>query len=178
MEDLTATKFFGFYPDQLYIELYSVGYNEFLKSVTALRERLVQELPDKEGEIELGCSKMLERYSLDFDKEWFAKFLAYCSKNIFQVQPHTPIYKPEMDGVEANRLAHDKSLDLRHCIMATEYLNVQLLGKLKELDAEVERRKELLFKLIQTEQKLELVKRAKELETQLNNVDLPVTPEA
>lgn len=173
MDDLIATKFFGFYPQQLYTEIYAVGHNEFLKGVSLLKETLVQEFPEKEKEIELNCSKMLDKYSQEFDQEWFAKFLVYCSKNIFTVANQIPIYKPEMEPVEANEQAHEKSQNLYHCIMATEYLNVQLLGKLRKLDAEIARRKELLLKVTQTEQKLALVKRAKELEQHLDNVEQP-----
>ena len=171
MEDLIESKFFEFYPQKLYTEIYSVGYNEFLKAVGILRETLVQKFPEKEKEIELSCGKMLEAYSHDFDKKWFSSFLVYCSKNIFSVNERVPVYKPEMDAVEANKDAHEKSQSLRHCIMATEYLNIQLLGKLKELDAEIATRKELLLELMQTEEKLALVRRAKELNKRLDSVE-------
>lgn len=167
------TKFFGFYPQQLYTQIYAVGYNEFLKAVSILKDNLLQEFPEKEKEIEMSCSKMLDRYSQEFDKEWFHQFMVYCSKNIFAVQPTIPIYKPEMEAVEANRQAHTKLQNLRHCIMATEYLNAQLLGKLRELDAEITKRKDLLSRVIQTEQKLAYVKRAKELERHLETIEQP-----
>lgn len=176
MEDLVTTKFFGFLPEKLYTEIYAVGHNEYLNGVTALKGSLLGDFPERQEEIELGCSKMLIRYSQEFDKKWFARFSGYCSKNVFTIKDHVPVYKPEMEHVEENRLAHDKSLNLRHCIMATEYLNVQLLGKIRELDMELERRRELLVKVSKMEQKLELVKKAKELEHQLDAVNLSDQP--
>jgi len=120
MEDLITTKFFGFVPAQFYTEIYAVGYNEYLKAVSTLRETLLQEFPEKGEEIELSCSKMLEKYSQDFDQRWFSSFVRYCSKNIFTVKNHIRIYNPEMEPVEANQQAHITSSNLRHCIMATE----------------------------------------------------------
>lgn len=172
MEDLITTKFFGFFPERVYTEIYAVGHNEYLKAVTTFKEALLQEFPERHEEIELGCSQMLDRHSQEFDENWFIKFFTYCSKNIFTVKGHVPVYKPEMEDVEENKEAHDKSLNLRHCIMATEYLNVQLLGKIRILDVEIEERKKLLAKVLKTEQKLELVKRAKELEQRLDAMDL------
>lgn len=173
MEDLVTTKFFGFYPEELYTAIYAIGHNEYLKAVRTLKETLLHEFPEKEEEIELKCGQMLEAYSQEFDQKWFSKFMGYCSNNIFTVKPNIPVYKTEMEDIESNQQADAKSLNLRHCIMATEYLNVQLLGKLRDVDAELERRKELLAKTVRTEQKLESVKRGKELEQRLNSVELP-----
>lgn len=173
MEDLVVIKFFGYFPERFYQEIYAVGYNEYLNGVNALKATLLEHFPESQEEIEFNCSKMLDKYSKEFDKKWFAGFSRYCSKNLFTVKDHVPIYKPEMEPVEENRVAHDKSLNLRHCIMATEYLNVQLLGKVKELDEEIERRKQLLTKVSEMEQKLQLVKRAKELELRLDALDKP-----
>lgn len=176
MEDLVTTKFFGFFPERLYTEIYAIGHNEYLSGVSALKRSLLEDFPERQQEIEVGCSKMLDRYSQEFGKKWFTNFSAYCSKNVFTIKDHVPVYKPEMEHIEENKVAHDKSLNLRHCIMATEYLNVQLLGKIKELDIELERRKELLAKATEREQKLELVKQAKDLEQQLDAVDLSDQP--
>ena len=177
-EEISAAAFFGFIPDKVYAEVYAVGHNEYLKAVSALKDALLQEFPEKRDKIELGCSKMLDRYGQELDKNWFANFLTYCSKNIFTIKDAVPIYKAEMEDQDANKQAHDLSLNLRHCIMATEYLNVQLLGKLKELDVEIESRKELLVRLAETEQKLEAVKTARELDQQLaaKMVELPEPP--
>lgn len=172
MEDLITTKFFGFFPERVYTEIYAVGHNEYLKAVTTFKDALLQEFPERHEEIELGCSQMLDRHSQEFDKIWFIRFFIYCSKNIFTVKGHVPVYKPEMECVEENKGAHDKSLNLRHCIMATEYLNVQLLGKIRVLDAEIEERRKLLAKVLKTEQKLELVKKARDLEQRLDAMDL------
>lgn len=173
MEDLVITKFFGYFPEDFYQEIYAVGYNEYLNGVNALKATLLEHFPQRQEEIEVNCSKMLDKYSHEFDKKWFARFSEYCSKNLFTIEDHVPVYKPEMEPMEENRVAHDKSLNLRHCIMATEYLNVQLLAKMRELDAEIERRKGLLTKVSETEQKLQLVKRAKELEQRLDALDQP-----
>lgn len=174
--EITAGNFFGFFPEKVCSEIYAIGYNEYLKAVSTLKDTLLQDFPEKHEEIELSCSKMLDRYSQEFDKDWFPQFFAYFRKNIFTVGDTVPVYKMEMNEREANKQAHDMSLNLRHCIMATEYLNVQLVGKIRELDLEIERRKELLTKVASMEQKLELVRRARELEQRLEAVDLPDHP--
>ncbi len=171
-----ASKFFDFPPEQLYTEIYAIGHNEYLKAMSLLKETLLQELPEKQEEIELSCSKMLESYYNEFDQEWFAKFLDYCRKNIFTVSDSIPVYQPELEPVEENKQAHHKYLNLRHCIMATEYLNVQLLGKIKAQDAEIERMKMLLAKAVQLEQKLELVKKAQEIERKIDAAQLSEHP--
>lgn len=165
---LVAAKFFGFPPEQLYTEIYAIGHNEYLKAVSVLKETLLQEFPENQEEIEVKCSKMLEGYYHEFDQKWFDKFIDYCSKNIFSVRDNIPVYKPELEDVAGNRGAHEKFLNLRHCIMATEYLNVQLLGKIKAQDAEIERRKLLLAKTVQLEHKVELVKRAQDIEKKID----------
>lgn len=167
MEDLVTTKFFGFFPEKFYTEIYAIGHNEYIKAVSTLKETLLQDFPDKREEIETNCSKLLDRYNKDYDQSWFKSFFTYCSKNIFTIKENVPVYRPEMEAAEENKQAHAKSLNLRHCIMATEYLNVQLLGKVRQLDIETERARELLEKVVKTEQKLELVKRAQELEQRL-----------
>lgn len=162
-DDLAIAKFLGFCPEKFYCEVYGVGYNHYLRAVDKLKEVLLQEFPEKQEEIETSCGLMLDTYSQQFDRDWFMHFIQYCSKNIFVVHPNTPLFDPELDAVEENQQASDKTVNLCHCIMATEYLNIQLLGRLRRLDAEIESRKELLAKVIKTEQKFEAVKRAKEL---------------
>ena len=171
MEDLVVAKFFGYFPESFAREIYAVGYNEYLNGVNALRATLLEQFPERKEEIEVSCSKMLDRYNEEFDKKWFAGFSKYCMDALFTIKDHVPIYKPEMEPMEENRSAHDKSLNLRHCIMATEYLNVQLLGRVRELDAEIERRKKVLVEISKTERKLQLVKRAKELERRLDALE-------
>lgn len=168
---LVATKFFGFPPKQVYTEIYAIGHNEYLKAVSVLKETLQQEFPEKQEEVEVNCSKMLEDYYHEFDQGWFDKFINYCSRNIFSVGSNIPVYKPEMEDVDGNQQAHTKFLNLRHCIMATEYLNVELLGKIKAQDAEIERRKQLLAKAVQLEQKLEVVKRAQDIEKKIDALE-------
>ncbi len=168
MEDLVATKFFGFSPEQLYLDIYGIGYNEYLVAVTALKETLLEQFPEKREMIKLSCSNMLLSYNEEFDQKWFSYFIQYCSKNIFVIDENTPVYMPELEDVKGNKLAPDRAVNLCHCIMATEYLNIQLLGRLKELDSEIAKRKELLLEIGKTEQKLEVVQKAKELDQRLN----------
>lgn len=169
-KNLVATKFFGFLPAQIYSEIYAIGHNEYLKAVSVLKETLILEFPEKIEKVELTCSKMLESYYHDYSDKWFKNFQEYCIKNIFEVGEHIPVYRPEMEDVQGNKQAPTNFLNLRHCIMATEYLNVQLLGKVKAQDAEIHRTKVLLAKATQLEQKLELVKRAQEIERRIDVV--------
>lgn len=171
MEDLVVAKFFGDFPERFAQEIYAVGYNEYLNGVNSLKATLLEQFPERKEEIEVSCSKMLDAYNDKFDKQWFLGFFECCKRVLFTIKDHVPIYRPEMEPVEENRLAHDKSLNLRHCIMATEYLNVQLLGRVRELDVEIERRKKVLDEISKTEQKLQLVKRARELEQRLDALD-------
>ena len=177
-QSLVATKFFGFDPDTFCIEIYSVGYNEYLKAVSTLKEVLQQEFPEKQEDIEERCSRILETHFLQLD-DWYCKFVEYCKKNIFVVHDRTPVYNPQLEEVEDNRQAPDKALSLSHCFMATEYLNSQLQGKLRELESEIKKRKELLADIVKTEETLELARKAKDLEQELDSVcgvELPDQP--
>lgn len=170
MDDLlVATEFFGFTPEQLYHEVYAVGYNEFLSAVSSLRDTLLGEFPGEQGAVEECCSALLASYGRQFDEEWFTKFLQYCSKNVFTVPRHVPLYEEDL-GREENHSAPQKIEELRHQIMATEYLNVRLQAQLRELDREIEKRRALLEQVKETEGKLVAVKRARELEGQLREV--------
>lgn len=169
MEELVATEFFGFDPDRLYHEVYAIGYNEFLAAVSTLKETLLEEFPDKQEEVEKGCSSLLTSYSDQFDEEWFKEFLTYCSKNIFVVPRQVPVYAEAM-GKEENQSASEKVEDLRHYIMATEYLNSQLEARLQEMDKEITRHKLLLEQVRAVEVRLQVVGRARELEEQLKEL--------
>ncbi len=166
MDDQVTTDFFGFVPEQLYHEVYAIGYNEFLGAVSSLREALLLEFPDKEEEVESGCSSLLSSYEQQFDREWFARFLQYCSKNIFVVPRHVPVYEEDLgrgDGC--------KKLDeLRHRIMAVEYLNAQLRVRLREVNGEVGRRRALLVRLREAEKRQGVLRKARELEAQIREV--------
>ena len=164
---LVATEFFGFVPDQLYQEVYAVGYNEFLTAVTSLRETLLAEFPDKKEEVETGCSSLLASYSNHFDREWFQMFLQYCSKNIFTVPRHIPVYGA---NVVSDETVLDEVDELRYRITATHYLNKQLEAKIQEVDKEIVAYKELLVKIEQAESELKSLQAAKELEHKLNSL--------
>ena len=164
-----AAEFFGFDPDRLYHEVYAIGYNEFLAAVSTLKETLLEEFPDKQEEVEKGCSSLLTSYGEQFDEEWFKEFITYCSKNIFVVPRQVPVYA-EVMGKEENQRVVEKVEDLRHYIMATEYLNSQLQARLQEMDKEIVRREALLEQVRSVEDKVKVVGRARELEGQLKDL--------
>ena len=167
-DELTATEFFGFSPDELYNEVYAIGYNEFLAAVASLRETLLQEFPERAEEVKKGCSELLASYSKQFDQEWYTKFLQYCTKNIFTIPRHVPIYGDDL-GREENEGACSRLEELRHRIMTTEYLNSKLQARIHEMDREVERRKAVIQQIKETESRVGLLKRARELEGQLRD---------
>ncbi len=169
MDELVSTDFFGFVPDQLYQEVYAIGYNEFLAAVSSLREVLLQEFPDKEEEVERGCGHLLVTYEQQFDQRWFARFLQYCSKNIFTVPRHVPVYDEDL-GREGSEGAHAKLQELRHRIMAVEYLNAKLHSRLKEMDGEIKMTEALLVRVRETERRQGVLEKARELERQLQEI--------
>lgn len=169
---LVATEFFGFVPDQLYHEVYAVGYNEFLTAVTSLREVLHGEFPDKKDEIEVGCSNLLASYSHHFDREWFQVFLQYCSKNIFTIPRHIPVYGSD---VVSDDTVLDEVEEMRYRITATHYLNKQLEAKIQEIDKEIAASKELLVKIEQAESMCRTLQTTKELEYKLNSAVTEIT---
>ena len=164
-----ASEFFGFVPEKLYQEVYAIGYNEFLVAVTSLKEVLLQEFSEKQEEVESACSSLLASYGKQFDQQWFTKFLQYCSKNIFVVPRHVPVYEEDL-GKEENQEAILRLEELRHCIMATEYLNSQLQARVKAMDAEIEKRTTLLQQVKKAELREEILQRARELEGQLKQM--------
>ena len=170
MDDLVTTEFLGFSPDQLYKEIYAVGYNEFIDAVKALKATLLDEFPDKEEEIVKGCDSLLSEYEHRFDKEWFEKFIQYCSKNIFRIPHHVPVYDPQMGENEANQEAVVRVRELKHRIMATEYLNAKLIQTIKDVDCEIELRQRLMDRIEETKLKAEVVKRGRDLEAQLISI--------
>lgn len=170
MEDLVSTEFLGFSPDQLYKEIYAVGYNEFIDAVKVLKTTLLEEFPDKEEEIVKGCDSLLLECEQKFDKEWFEKFIQYCSKNIFQIPRHVPVYDPQLGESEANQEALIRVKELKHQIMATEYLNAKLIQTIQEVDREIEARQKLMERIKETKVKLAVVKRGRELEAELKSI--------
>ena len=170
MEDLIASEFFGFVPDKLYHEVYAIGYNEFLTAVSTLRETLHKEFPNDKEEVDRCCGSFLASYSRHFDQEWFAKFLQYCSKNIFTVPRSVPVYQQRL-GAEENNGAMVKLEEYRHRVMAVEYLNAQLLAWVKRLDEEIASTKAVLEEIKHTEEKLQLVEKMRGLDEQLSAVE-------
>lgn len=166
MDDLAASEFFGFVPEQLYHEIYAVGYNEFLAAVGSLRKTLLSEFPENQQEAERGCSQLLASYSELFDQR-FTKLVQYLSKNIFLVPRHIPVYKNDLAETDENKEALFRVKELRYRIMATEYLNTKLLEQTQELDAEIMKRKNLLADITAAEKKAEKVKHIKKLEREL-----------
>lgn len=163
MEELVTTAFFGFPAERLYNEIYAIGYNQFLAAVTKLRDTLVGEFPDRTEDVENRCTSLLNSYNKAFDQEWFAKFVPYCAKNMFIVPRCVPVYDTDLvtdveDGVE----------EMRHKIMATEYLNGQLLARVEEMSKEVVRRQELLKRI--REQRVDVLVKAKEAHEKLKEV--------
>lgn len=163
MEELVTTAFFGFPADRLYGEIYAIGYNQFLAAVTKLRDTLLDEFPDRSEEVDKRCTSLLNSYNKSFDQEWFAKFVPYCAKNMLIVPRCVPVYDTDLvtdaeDGVE----------ELRHKIMATEYLNGQLLARVEEMSKEATKRRELLKRI--REHKVDVLVKAKEAQERLKKV--------
>ena len=135
MEELIAWEYFGFHPNQLYHEIYAVGYNEFLCAVSALRDALLAEFPEPERQrgVQEGCDRLLASYSRSLDENWFQKFVQFCSSNVFTVPPQVAVYGGvETPGGESG--ACEAADELHHQLMATHYLNCKLQQRLKELD--------------------------------------------
>ena len=168
MDDLAASEFFGFVPEQLYREIYAVGYNEFLAAVSSLRKTLLSEFPNSQEEVERGCSQLLASYNEHFDQR-FTKLVQYLAKNIFVVSRHVPVYKSDLGEMDENKEALFRVKELRYRIMATEYLNTKLAERTQELDAEIAKREALLVEIAEAEKKAEKVKKIKELEKELQD---------
>ena len=166
MDDLAASEFFGFVPEQLYREIYAVGYNEFLAAVSSLRKTLLSEFPNSQTEVERGCSQLLASYNEHFDQR-FTKLVQYLAKNIFVVPRHIPVYKKDLGETDENKEALFRVKELRYRIMATEYLNTKLAERERELDAEITKREALLAEIAEAEKKAEKMKKIKELEKEL-----------
>ena len=166
MDDLATSEFFGFVPDQLYHEIYAVGYNEFLAAVSSLRKTLLSEFPEKKEEVEQGCRKLLASYSEQFDQR-FTRLVRYLSKNIFLVPRYVPVYSSDLAETSDNKEALFRVKELRYRIMATEYLNTKLLEQSRALDAEIAKRKALLEDIASAKEKAEKVKAIKGMERKL-----------
>lgn len=173
MEALVTADYFRFFPDKFYLQLYVVGYNEYLKAVAVLRETLLGEFPERKEEVEKGCGEMLSKFSDEYDGV-FKNFASYCAKNLFVVPNHVPVYDLELEKVEENRLAHEAHAKLQHTVMANEYFNSQLKERLRTLKDGVKERKALLAKVANTEWQLEVLNKCDALEQRIHAaVQLP-----
>ena len=194
MEELVAWEYFGFHPNQLYEEVYAVGYNEFLTASSVLRDTLLEEFPEpqRQKEIKRGCSLLLS-YSQKMDKNWFRKFIDFCNRNVFTIPPLVRVYDKDgiegekEQGAEKGKEAEEEKRDdaergkkeekdtsagvdlerLHSRILAVEYLNCKLKKRLMEAVREVEERRQLLSKVREEMKKMELVEAALQLEREL-----------
>ena len=173
-DELLSTEFLGFHPGKLYKEIYSVGFNEFIEAVKALKEALHEEFPDKKEEIDKSCDSFLTEYLLTFDKKWFQTFVNYCSKNLFRIASHVPVYDPELTDREANQEAAARLRQLKNKVLAMEYFNSRLIEKIKEVDSEIAKREQLKERIEQVNAKVEVVKKGKELEVELQAIGQPL----
>lgn len=169
-DELMATEFFGFHPGKLYKEIYAVGYNEFIEAVKALKEVLHKEFPNKTEEIDTSCDSFLTEYVQRFDKEWFKRFVDFCARNTFKIPEHIPIYDPELDEREANKDASTNLRALKNKVLAMEYFNSQLVEKIKEVDELIKQREGLRDRIEQMKIKVEVVKKGRELESELLSI--------
>ena len=179
MDELVTWEYFGFHPNQLYHEIYAVGYNEFLSAVSLLRDTLLEEFPEPERqrEIQQGCDQLLSSYSNNLDHKWFQKFIAFCSRNVFTVSHQVPVYgdlervregggRREEEG-ELHMSAAGALDKLHHTTVAVEYLNCKLQKRLEEVEKELGKRRELLRRVRMEVGRLEMVEAAQKLEQEL-----------
>ena len=173
MEDLIREQFLGFSEDFLKREVYSIGFNGFEAAVESLKNSLVEEFPDESEklDIECSCSVLAESFRRHYGKRWFEKYLGYCRGNgIFEVPSNVPVYSEDM--LEETFAAQQDELEvdeLRHKTMATLYLNCHLKARVEKAAVELERRKALLKQVKEAGSKLEILKKAQELEKILRN---------
>lgn len=134
MEELVAWEYFGFHPNRLYHEIYAVGYNEFLCAVSALRDALLGEFPERQSEIQHGCDQLLASYSRNLDEKWFQKFIQFCSSNVFTIPPQLSVYTGLQRREEGEKGPCAAVDELHHRLMATQYLNCKLRERIELLD--------------------------------------------
>lgn len=170
MEALVADKFFGFVLEKLYLEIYALGYNEYLKAVAVLKESLVEEFPERKEAVEIGCIEMLREYSEEYENVWFKKFMTHCKSSLFVVPPQVPVYDPELEKVKENQQAREIYANLHHSIMANKYFNLQLIERLRKLEDEITERKVLLAKLASTESLMKVLKKSNLIEQKIRAV--------
>ena len=130
MDELVTWQYFGFHPNRLYGEIYAVGYNEFLRAVSALRDALLAEFPEAEGQDEVkdGCDQLLASYSRCLDEKWFNKFIQFCSSNVFTVPAHVSVFG------DMKREEGESVDEVNHKLLASLYLNFKLQQRIELLD--------------------------------------------
>lgn len=166
MDDLTAVELFGFVPEELYREIYAVGYNEFLAAISSLRITLLGQFPNSKKEVEQGCSLLLARYNEHFDQR-FTMLMQYLAKNIFVVPRHISVYKTDMANLDTSKEALFRVKELRYRIMATQYLNTKLLQCVQDVDAKIAKREALSLEIGEAERKGGKLKKIKEIKRKL-----------
>ncbi len=169
-DELLSTEFFGFHPGKLYKEIYAVGYNEFIEAIKALKKALQDEFPDNTDDINKSCDSFLTEYCETFDKKWFKVFADFCSKNLFKIPAHVPVYDPELNEKEANQDATMRVRQLKLNVLAMEYFNCRLLEKIKEVDGQIAEREQLKERIEQMKVKVEVIKKGRELEAELKSI--------
>ena len=132
MDELVAWQYFGFHPNHLYGEIYAVGYNEFLRAVSALRDALLAEFPEPERQREVrdGCDQLLASYSHCLDEKWFQKFIQFCSSNVFTVPAHVRVF----GDVEREKEERKSVDEVNHKLLASLYLNFKLQQRIQLLN--------------------------------------------
>ncbi len=158
-------KFFGFFPEKIYQQLHSLGYNEFLKAVFSLKEALSEEFPDKKDLVGKLSSEMLEHFESEYEVSWYEPFTQYCDQNVFKLPPNLPVYGEEMKNMEAGEAEEYKVLQDR--LLAQEHLRRQLVDKLENIEEEIDKRKMLLEKLAHTEELVLVAKRCQVLDERI-----------
>ena len=203
MEELVAWEYFGFHPNQLYEEVYAVGYNEFLTAISVLRDALLEEFPElqQQEEIQRGCSLLLASYSQKMDENWFRKFVDFCNRNVFTIPRLVRVYDKERiedkkeEGEKKGKGEEEEKRDGRESgeeevkdvtagvelervhsgILAVEYLNCKLQKRLGEAVREVGERRQLLSRVREEMKKMELVEAAVQLERELERMERNLT---
>ena len=166
-EKFDIRKFFEFFPENIYKDLYGIGYNEFLKVATSMKETLMDEFPEKKDMIEKNCSDMLDHFQTEYDK-WYKSFTGYCDRNVFRLPPNLSIYGPEMEKseeVEEYKFLQDQ-------LLAQAYRRKLLIQKLSSTEDEIEKRKALRDKVSRTEELVHFVRKCEVLDQRIRAAKL------
>ena len=156
-------KFFGFFPEKLYQDLYGLGYNEFLKAAGSIKETLINQFPEKKELIEKYCSEMLDHFTEEYERSWFQPFTVYCSRNVFVLPPNMNVWEQE------ETLEHR---ELQEKLLAQEVKHSQLVEKLARTEEAIARKRALYEKLSRTEELVEITKQCQGLDERVRKARL------